>query len=263
MITRSWKGRIARDLLDLYENAAGFRTPREESVRTRFSAFHLHHYQTDLLAFLRSRISAPCVFVDVGANIGYVSRAASRIIGTGGKVVAFEPNPTVFALLQENCARLKNVTIHNFAVGEQEGVLSLGFRADHTGEASLLASPGTAGETQVKVPVVTLASYFSTFDAAAKIFLKIDVEGFELPVLRGLGSGRLPDCVIAEYNPKWQRRGGFSPEEFYAWFSSRGYHIHIMGPGGRLAPATLEDFHRALQTTSDTESFDLVGLIAG
>jgi len=260
MIAHSWKGRLARDLLDLYERAVGFRTPRAEGVRARFSAFHLRHYQQDLMAFLRAHLTPASVFIDVGANIGYVSRAAARIVGPGGKVLAFEPNPSVFPLLEKNCRSIPGIAIHNLAVGEQAGVLSLGFRENQTGEASLLAPGREAGDVQVPVQVVPLASYLAGLDPAARVVLKIDVEGFELPVLKGLGEGRLPDGIVAEYNPRWQRIGGFAPRAFYEWFSSRGYRIHILGAGATLTPASFAEFQQRIDATSELDSFDVVGL---
>lgn len=257
----SFKGKLARDVLAIYEWFVGFSSPREEGVRHRITAFHLRRYQRDLITFLRSYITAPCVFFDVGANIGYVSREASRIVGSAGSVLAFEPNPSVFELLKRNCGRLKNATVHNLAVGDREATLSLQFQKDQTGEASLVSPANRIGAVSVDVRVVTLASYLATVEPSAKVVLKIDVEGFEVPVLRGIGTGRLPDCIIAEYNPKWQRAGGFSPREFYDWFFSNGYRINILGAGGRLASTNWEQFSDAVGLTPDNESFDCVAIL--
>ena len=249
MITRTLKGKLARNLLGLYESAVGFATPREESVRTRFTSFHLRRYQKDLITFLRSYIRKPCAFFDVGANIGYVSSEASRLVGRGGMVVAFEPNPTVYALLAKNCRNFSNISTCNVAVGDRETTLSLNFCQDETAQASLLASSRQAGMLSVEVPVVTLSGHLEKVSALAQIVLKIDVEGFELPVLRGLGNGRVPDCIVAEYNPKWQRVGGFDPREFYDWFVCAGYSINILGAGGTVSQLTWETFTATLEQT--------------
>ena len=256
----SYQGAVARHLLSLYEKAVRFHTPWEEGVRYRFTAFHLHRYQRDLLTLLRSQVSPGTAFFDVGANIGYISRAVSRWMSAEGSVTAFEPNPKVFPLLQRNCAHLKNVRLHNLAVGDAEGKLTLSYRDDHTGEASLVKLPGDLVSKTSEVAVVRLESYLSRVAAGQKVFMKIDVEGFELPALRGLGSSR-PEGIAAEYNPRWQRAAGFAPQEFYDWFSTRGYRLHLLASGGALMPLDGASFLGQVETTKEADSFDCIALL--
>ena len=256
----SFQGAVARHLLSLYEKAVRFHTPWEEGVRCRFTSFHLHRYQRDLLTQLRLQVSRGTAFFDVGANIGYISRAVSGWVGAEGSVTAFEPNPRVFPLLQRNCGQLKNVRLLNLAVGDAEGKLTLSYRDDHTGEASLVRLPGDQSSNTSEVVVVRLENYLSRVSAEQRIFMKIDVEGYELPALRGLGSHR-PDGIAVEFNPRWQRAAGFAPQEFYDWFSTHGYRLHLLASGGALLPLDGAAFLRQVEATKEADSFDCIALL--
>ena len=256
----SFQGALARHLLSLYEKAVRFHTPWEEGVRCRFTSFHLHRYQRDLLTVLRSQVSPGTAFFDVGANIGYISRAVSGWVGAEGSVTAFEPNPKVFPLLQRNCGRLKNVRLHNLAAGDADGELTLSYREDHTGEASLVKLPGDRDSKTSEVAVVRLENYLGRVPAGERTFMKIDVEGYELPALRGLGSRR-PEGIAAEYNPRWQRAAGFAPQDFYDWFSTHGYRLHLLASGGALMPLDGEAFLGQVEATKEADSFDCIALL--
>lgn len=120
--------------------------------------------------------------IDVGANIGTHSLAFAALSGAGGRVVAIEPQPAIFALLSDNVTRngLSQVQVVNAGVGDRIAELSIpeiDYRAHiNTGAVTLKGAIGT-----VAVPMITLDS----LDLQRCDLLKIDTEGMEIDVLRG------------------------------------------------------------------------------
>src|SRR5437870_2877368 len=76
------------------------------------------------------------VVLDIGAHIGYYTTLLSQLVGVHGKVVAFEPDPTNFTLLQQNVARIActNVTLYNLALSDRNGTVALYLSADNAGD---------------------------------------------------------------------------------------------------------------------------------
>jgi hypothetical protein len=89
--------------------------------------FYFGVWEPNLTSFLASRLRDGDVFVDVGANIGYFSLLASRLVGRHGKVVAIEASPNIFAMLSANLARngAANVEAINIAVSDRVGTTQL------------------------------------------------------------------------------------------------------------------------------------------
>ena len=104
-------------------------------------------WEPDLAAFVRRRLRPGDTFVDVGANVGYVSALASRLVGPRGAVVAIEPSPPVIAALQETLTRndLTNVRMVAAAVSDREGELPLftGPSFLVTGDSTTVAPSGS------------------------------------------------------------------------------------------------------------------------
>lgn len=126
--------------------------------------------------------TAPVV-VDVGANVGQFS-AAVKAFWPSASIRAFEPDPEVHAVLADNARRLGGVTTRAVALGV--GASSLPLHRHHLSTMSTLR-PGLvetydAGRT-VMVPVARLDD--ETADLDAVDLLKVDVEGYEVEVLRG------------------------------------------------------------------------------
>lgn len=124
---------------------------------------------------------------DVGANVGKYTQKFSRLVGVSGRVIAFEPSPDNYAKLEENCGFLENVTLRAEALGDESGFVSFVQGEDAIGATSHVAmAAGVGSETQVRVE----RGDALIEEAAVPIpnVIKIDTEGFEVEVIRGLGS---------------------------------------------------------------------------
>lgn len=116
------------------------------------------------------------VVFDCGANSGYTSVFFSKVIGTKGTVYAFEPHPLNLEAIYKNIElnNVGNISVVNAAVGSSKGEL---FLSRHPNGCVTATDKDT-----FKVEVVKLDDFLPQ---ALPTFIKIDVEGFELEVLRG------------------------------------------------------------------------------
>jgi len=170
------------------------------------------------------------IFIDVGANIGYLSAIAASIVGPTGEVHCFEPVPTYFARL-EQLAKLNpqfSITPNLCAVGDVPGISTI-YVARETGQSTLVPGYKISSqiESQLQTPVVRLDSYIEQHLSARPALIKIDVEGFELPVLRGLqgyfanSSHRPP--IICEIAPRAYPLLGRSMPDLAEFMATNGY----------------------------------------
>ena len=78
-------------------------------------------WEPEMTAYVEATLRPGGVFIDVGANIGYYSMLASRLVGPSGSVVAIEPSPTNFSELKRNIAlnHALNIRAIDMAVGDE------------------------------------------------------------------------------------------------------------------------------------------------
>ncbi len=129
-----------------------------------------------------------CVW-DVGANIGYYTRMFANRIGSTGKVFAFEPSPVNFARLREACGALSNVDPRPIGLARETGTVTFLQGDDELGATSRIidSASSISGSVTSVVVVRPGAELIQSGEVAAPNIIKIDVEGFELEVLEGLG----------------------------------------------------------------------------
>lgn len=166
--------------------------------------------------------------VDVGSNLGLYTVLLSRLVGSSGRVLAYEPDPGLFGLLQQNCARnaCANVSLKNFALGGRRDRLVLCTLLVNSGDNHLGDGGGRLFRREVEVEVVPLDEIAS---GPAPDLVKIDVQGWELHVLRGMS--RLlrenpQTCVYFEYWPAGFRRAGYAAADIVAFLTDLNFRLY-------------------------------------
>jgi FkbM family methyltransferase len=187
--------------------------------------------------------------LDIGANVGYTSIVFSEAIAPPFQVFCFEPDPINFASLNQVIdiykARRKVVPVLA-AIGAETGTVELWHNPNHHADHRILTPTYRKVKADSKqVSVVKLWS-IDQFVKAENItssvrFIKIDVQGYELPVCLGMQQTLVenPDVAIAiEYAPAAMVDLGFEPQELLQFFQTRNYLIYILNLKGHLTPAS-------------------------
>jgi FkbM family methyltransferase len=177
------------------------------------------------LSWIIDRVVEPGeTVVDVGGNFGLVTLRLSARVGPTGAVVTFEPNPSVLHYLRQTLADLPetNVTLVEAALGAEPDTLVLSVSPRALGMASLVRVEADRATERHEVPVKVLADYLRTSQIQAIDFMKVDVEGFEANVFRGLfddPSAPRPPMILFEAN-------GPERDDILALVSDRGYRLY-------------------------------------
>jgi FkbM family methyltransferase len=128
------------------------------------------------------------VVYDVGANVGFLTLLAARRVGPQGHVVAFEPMPEAAAAARHNVALngMTHVSVYEIGLGARAGVAEFLLAPELTwGKlAATGARPDTTGSIRVDVAVID--DLVRNNELPAPSLVKIDVEGGEGDVLRGM-----------------------------------------------------------------------------
>lgn len=161
--------------------------------------------EDEFLRLVLSCLRGGDVFMDIGANIGVYTILSALIVGEAGRVMAFEPETRNFAQLERNISvnSLKNVAAFRAALGEEnsQGQLFVDRPA-----ASLIPSEKAPAENEVaeSVEIVNGDDFRKAHGLPLPRIVKIDVEGFEYKVLRGLRetlSTPATELVVCEIHP--------------------------------------------------------------
>lgn len=169
-------------------------------------------------AFIRAYLRPGEVAVDVGANIGTTALASALAVGPAGRVHAIEPHPRTYKFLVDNIAlnNLTNVVAYNLAIGEGRGVIHV---SDSRWDDQNRVTNGEGFE----VPIRRLDEIV---DAGTIQLLKIDVEGYELMVLRGADEVLArTECVYFEANDAMFKDYGYETAAVIALLRAGGFRI--------------------------------------
>jgi FkbM family methyltransferase len=191
------------------------------------------------IEFLRGRLSAGDVAVDVGAHKGGFLYWLRQHVTATGKVHAFEPQPRLAQYLKEIVAmqRWDNVTVEAAGLSSSSGSMEL-FIPGAEGSASPGAtlSPARPDEPHhsVRVPVVTLDEYFERHGSPRIAFIKCDCEGHEMEVFRGAQGILRRDrpTLLFECEQRHMPRG--SPAAVFDYLRELGYRGYFFFRSGLL-----------------------------
>lgn len=176
------------------------------------------------------------VVVDAGANTGYYTLLFSHLAGARGRVHAFEPVPPTFELLADHVTRGRrtdNVVLNRCALAEEAGEVSLFVPGRDLGQASMARHTAGSWEQEREVTghsgtAVRLDGYAAGLSALD--FLKCDVEGAELPALRGGRETlrRFTPLLAIEVCPDWTAAFSYRPEDVVRFLTPLGYDRFLL-----------------------------------
>lgn len=213
-------------------------------------------YEAGTLHIIKTCLRQGDIFLDVGANIGLMSLLGARQVKDTGVVYAFEPEPDTFNLLQQNIAinEVQNIRAMNFGLGARQGVEVI-YRncLDNRGMASFVKS-SVGAEGGVEVPVWTLDTFLAEEGIGSVRMMKIDVEGWELEVLKGaqvlLSQSEAP-MLCVEYNSKVVRY-----KEMYQFIMAINLYKAFILPHGNWCASRLAPL-KTIDDLPDTGSYNI------
>lgn len=201
-------------------------------------------FEDDILSSLLSDLEADDVFYDVGANVGVYSCLVGDLIGED-RVVAFEPHPDNAEQLRRN-VNLNGLepTIFNEALSDEEGEVSLAVAVEsHTTSPGhnlievneSVEQYGSESAETLTTDMVRGDDLIQTRDIPEPTVLKIDVEGAEYNVLRGLKetiSGPACRLIYCEIHRNHLKTFGSSDKEVRELLESYGFELEVLNDHG-------------------------------
>ena len=190
---------------------------------------HYGTYEKSESKIMEEEIKVGNIVVDVGANIGLHTLNMARIVGNTGPVFAFEPDPSNFEILRKNVKinNYQNIILEQKACADKYGRTTL-YQSDHPGMHRVFPQTKQA-KGQVQVELTSLDKYFIDSNLADKInFIKIDVEGLEFSVLKGMKNilkNNKKIKILFEFMPKNTMEAGFTPIELLNYLTSYDFKL--------------------------------------
>ncbi|MBA3484937.1 MAG: FkbM family methyltransferase [Pirellulales bacterium] len=171
--------------------------------------------------------------LDVGANTGQFAREL-REQGYQGRIISFEPIPSVFRELERNAAADSLWTTKNFALGNEDGGQTI--HVSHKSwsssllevtEASTSAFPDSRAVSSESIDVRRLDSVFHELDVdGARIWLKVDTQGYEMRVLEGAVNSLAQVAMLQlelAFVPMYEGQALF--HDVYHWVLAHGFRL--------------------------------------
>jgi FkbM family methyltransferase len=189
-----------------------------------FASIH-SNYESEFCELASRLIPPDYICLDVGANIGIKSLFLSRHCPLG-RVVAIEPAPIVARCLEVNVAanRAANILIEQTVIGDMVGTVRF----------EVASAWSHVSESGVEVPSVTLEAIVERLALPRVDFVKIDVEGYELPAMRSSLDmfNRFESLVLVELNALTQLCvTNTNPRDFIDWILDNFTHVFAVRKG--------------------------------
>ncbi len=204
---------------------------RSDPAVSGASAFGV--YEPYESALFRDTITPGMTIVDIGANIGYYTVIAAGRTGEVGRVIAFEPAPENYATLQKTISanNFPHVDIHQMAIADKKGTLSLNLYESNKGKHSLVKGSDEAKgfSTSVQVETTTLDAFLMEHGITNVDVIKMDIEGAESLALEGMRETlRKARYMFMEFTPSAIRKVGHDPKDVLMQMRESGFTIYAI-----------------------------------
>jgi len=200
----------------------------DESTSAMARVLAAGDFEPHIVPLFEQLVSPGMTVIDLGAHLGVYTLLAALGVGPRGRVYAFEPDPRVRALLEENVAANgfnDRVRVVGRAVRDAASRVEL--YLGRTPELTSLTRPAEKGVQGIKAEATSLDEFFSSEGWPEVGLIKMDIEGSEKPALEGMKEfcrrqKRL--ALIIEFIPEVMQAAGTSPEDIFHLLRLLGFN---------------------------------------
>ncbi|HCY54932.1 MAG TPA: hypothetical protein DF715_05210, partial [Oceanicaulis sp.] len=216
------RSQFASALISASKRARPQQLPPAEILRTQ----QAHVDEAGVVAHLLSARKGPeHVMLDVGAHFGTSAQYFDEL---GWTIHCFEPDPKNREKLVARFGNAKNVTIDPRAVSDKPASGVSFFSSEESTGISGLSAVRETHKESAKVDITTVAEIVRDQKITRVDFLKIDVEGFDFGVLKGVPWNRLkPDVVECEFEDAMTVALGHTWKDIADFLRGQGYHVYV------------------------------------
>ena len=213
---------------------------------TSFGLLDGTYPEQEELHWIQQVLKPGMVFFDIGANLGIYSLTAAKAVSKTGHVYSFEPVPSALKKLESNVRlnSLNNVTIARKAIGNQDGSVSMYACIPLKDGFSSIARPHKFLDNQwnlIDVNITTLDMFTKNVPVHHIDYIKIDVEGGEIDVLKGaqkILTNSDPPIIQAEFSDRRSAQWNYKSVEIGKYLEKLGF-IWFELIQGKLSKHTL------------------------
>lgn len=203
-------------------------------------------YELPTVRLIRRMFRGKKSFLDIGAQMGYLSLEAAAA-NREGAVYSFEPEPTNYKRLCDNVSlnAIETIKTYNTALGSTTGTLDLYLADSNSGAHSAFQHNTNVSDKTVQVPMQTLDSIVEKELINDVSLIKLDVEGYELEVLKGAIQTlkQQQPMLIVELNDEIQNAAGSSSERVKHLLGSLGYRPYSINEDGSIGDPVVATQH--------------------
>lgn len=209
--------------------------------------FWYGYYEKEVIAVWETLMQSDFTVLDIGANTGYYSLIASR---KAKQVYAFEPSSVMRIELEQNIAlnSIQNISIEPYAVSDQSGVATIYLSgSDNTGMSGLQPPENFSGATE-QVNMISIDDWIVSKGSPRINAIKIDVEGAEMKVLKGMRQLLLrvsPEIVLIEVIDSLLSKYGNKTEDIFNFFTNAGYKPFEVLPGPKIRELSRSEWSKS------------------
>jgi FkbM family methyltransferase len=219
----------------ILKNINGILMSLDFNDRDKSKKMYFGNFQPAISSLFKKYLKNGDVFIDAGANVGYFSAVAAGLVGKTGQVHSFEPVPEYFKKLKnlsDANSRYK-ITANQLALGDKETTEKIYIGGpSHIGDNTFFPDflEGISEVRTADVKVCRLDKYIKDKGLSNIKLIKIDVEGFEFPLLLGMEeyflechkTGNCP-VIICEICPKAYSYLGYKLEDIFNYMKKFSY----------------------------------------
>jgi FkbM family methyltransferase len=207
------------------------------------SIYYTGDYEPYLKKHFKNLIKKGDFILDIGANIGFHTLYFAELTGVNGKVFSFEPIPINFDALQRNIElnQFPQIKPVNKALGNINTQMNVHINQDaqNPGAFNLFEN----GEKNTIIACIKGDDYLAENKISKINFIKVDVEGFELEVFKGLTKTiqNSKPIIIFEYDKNYQAKLNENPKAIIQFLANFSYQFFSIDGYGQLKTLHIED----------------------